>query len=91
MLQNLPKCYPKTGSIYSVLIPNYFFFFSFLAIHTIAHLFNVEWSVHARVEEKGTLAAMLSRLGDSPNESYINFYRETIPVSCEESLLHSSR
>ncbi|KAM6284630.1 NADPH oxidase 2 [Spheniscus humboldti] len=48
------------------------------AIHTIAHLFNVEWSVQARLEEKGTLAAVLSSLGDNPHESYINFYRKTI-------------
>ncbi|NWV45106.1 CY24B protein, partial [Daphoenositta chrysoptera] len=48
------------------------------AIHTIAHLFNVEWSVQARVEEKGTLAAVLSALGDKPNESYVNFFRQTI-------------
>lgn len=56
-------------------------FLSLLAIHTIAHLFNVEWSVQARVEEKGTLAAVLSSLGDNPNESYINFFRKTIGVS----------
>ncbi|XP_071668116.1 NADPH oxidase 2 isoform X2 [Patagioenas fasciata] len=48
------------------------------AIHTIAHLFNVEWSVQARVEEDRTLAAVLSRLGDNPNESYINFFRKKI-------------
>lgn len=56
-------------------------FLSLLAIHTIAHLFNVEWSVQARVEEKGTLAAVLSGLGDKPKESYVNFYRQTIAVS----------
>ncbi|OWK63717.1 Cytochrome b-245 heavy chain [Lonchura striata] len=54
-------------------------FLSLLAIHTIAHLFNVEWSVQARVEEKGTLAAVLSGLGDKPKESYVNFFRQTIP------------
>lgn len=58
-----------------------FSFLSLPAIHTIAHLFNVEWSVQARVEEKETLAAALSSLGDGPEETYINFYRKTIGVS----------
>ena len=56
-------------------------FLTLPAIHTIAHLFNVEWSVQARVEEEGTLAAVLSSLGDKPHESYINFYRNKIQVS----------
>lgn len=58
-----------------------FSFLSLLAIHTIAHLFNVEWSVQARVEEEGNLAAVLSSLGDNPNESYVNFFRKKIGVS----------
>ncbi|KAK2527084.1 cytochrome b-245 heavy chain [Columba guinea] len=67
------------------LVLRCFFVYCFLmnftqypAIHTIAHLFNVEWSVQARVEEDRTLAAVLSRLGDNPNESYINFFRKKI-------------
>lgn len=73
--QMLPK---TTEYLWSVLIVP---FVSLPAIHTIAHLFNVEWSVQARVEEKGTLAAALSGLGDKPDESYVNFYRQTIGVS----------
>lgn len=73
--QMLPK---TTEYLWSMLIIP---FLSLLAIHTIAHLFNVEWSVQARVEEKGTLAAVLSGLGDKPSESYVNFYRQTIEVS----------
>lgn len=37
--------------------------------------------MEARVEQKGTLAAVLSKLGDEPGQTYINFYRKTIEVS----------
>lgn len=35
--------------------------------------------MQARVEEKDTLTSALSKLGDKPGESYVNFYRQTIP------------
>lgn len=37
--------------------------------------------MQARVEEEGNLAAVLSSLGDNPNESYVNFFRKKIGVS----------
>ncbi|XP_067401403.1 cytochrome b-245 heavy chain isoform X2 [Emydura macquarii macquarii] len=49
------------------------------AIHTIAHLFNVERCVDARVEANGTIQAALSDLGDKPDETYLNFVRKKIP------------
>ncbi|KAM9172563.1 NADPH oxidase 2 [Pangshura tecta] len=49
------------------------------AIHTIAHLFNVERCVDARVETKETIQVALSRLGDEPGETYLNFVRKKIP------------
>ncbi|XP_074839495.1 NADPH oxidase 2 [Carettochelys insculpta] len=49
------------------------------AIHTVAHLFNVERCVDARVEAKGTIQAALSDLGDKPGQTYLNFVRKKIP------------
>uniref|UniRef100_A0A674IHI8 NADPH oxidase 2 n=2 Tax=Terrapene triunguis TaxID=2587831 RepID=A0A674IHI8_9SAUR len=49
------------------------------AIHTIAHLFNVERCVDARVEAKETIQAALSELGDKSGETYLNFVRKKIP------------
>uniref|UniRef100_M3YLX9 NADPH oxidase 2 n=1 Tax=Mustela putorius furo TaxID=9669 RepID=M3YLX9_MUSPF len=49
------------------------------AIHTIAHLFNVEWCVNARVNKSDSYSIALSRLGDKPGETYLNFAREEIP------------
>ncbi|XP_006277149.3 cytochrome b-245 heavy chain [Alligator mississippiensis] len=46
------------------------------AIHTIAHLFNVEWLVEARLNEEGNLSYALSQLGDKPDQTYLNFVRE---------------
>ncbi|XP_034279689.1 cytochrome b-245 heavy chain [Pantherophis guttatus] len=48
------------------------------AIHTIAHLFNVERLVDARTEENGTIKGALSDLGDQLGESYLNFARKKI-------------
>nr|XP_035955956.1 cytochrome b-245 heavy chain-like [Halichoerus grypus] len=49
------------------------------AIHTIAHLFNVEWCVNARVNNSDSYSIALSNLGDKPGESYLNFARKKIP------------
>ncbi|XP_034858839.1 cytochrome b-245 heavy chain [Mirounga leonina] len=49
------------------------------AIHTIAHLFNVEWCVNARVNNSDRYSIALSDLGDKPGESYLNFARKKIP------------
>lgn len=49
------------------------------AIHTVAHLFNVERLVNARVEANGTIVAALTDLGDRSNESYLNFVRSKVP------------
>lgn len=48
------------------------------AIHTIAHLFNVEWCVNARVGNSDAYSVALSALGDRQNESYLNFARDRI-------------
>ncbi|XP_018418531.1 PREDICTED: cytochrome b-245 heavy chain [Nanorana parkeri] len=48
-------------------------------IHTVAHLFNVERLVDARVEANGTIQAALSGLGDRSNETYLNFVRSKVP------------
>nr|7U8G_A Chain A, EGFP, Cytochrome b-245 heavy chain chimera [Homo sapiens] len=48
------------------------------AIHTIAHLFNVEWCVNARVNNSDPYSVALSELGDRQNESYLNFARKRI-------------
>uniref|UniRef100_A0A2K6LQT6 NADPH oxidase 2 n=1 Tax=Rhinopithecus bieti TaxID=61621 RepID=A0A2K6LQT6_RHIBE len=48
------------------------------AIHTIAHLFNVEWCVNARVGNSDRYSVALSELGDRQNESYLNFARDRI-------------
>ncbi|XP_029458978.1 cytochrome b-245 heavy chain [Rhinatrema bivittatum] len=48
-------------------------------IHTVAHLFNVERCVDARVEANGTIQAALSNLGDNKGESYLNFVRSKVP------------
>ncbi|XP_003271033.1 cytochrome b-245 heavy chain [Nomascus leucogenys] len=48
------------------------------AIHTIAHLFNVEWCVNARVNNSDPYSVALSQLGDRPNETYLNFARKRI-------------
>ncbi|MBZ3870721.1 Cytochrome b-245 heavy chain [Sciurus carolinensis] len=48
------------------------------AIHTIAHLFNVEWCVNARVNNSDPYSVALSKIGDKDGESYLNFAREKI-------------
>ncbi|XP_010826751.1 PREDICTED: cytochrome b-245 heavy chain, partial [Bison bison bison] len=48
------------------------------AIHTIAHLFNVEWCVNARVNNSDPYSIALSDIGDKPNETYLNFVRQRI-------------
>nr|XP_021518265.1 cytochrome b-245 heavy chain [Meriones unguiculatus] len=48
------------------------------AIHTIAHLFNVEWCVNARVGDSDPYSVALSNIGDRDNEEYLNFAREKI-------------
>nr|BAE32391.1 unnamed protein product [Mus musculus] len=48
------------------------------AIHTIAHLFNVEWCVNARVRISDRYSIALSDIGDNENEEYLNFAREKI-------------
>ncbi|XP_008574819.1 PREDICTED: cytochrome b-245 heavy chain [Galeopterus variegatus] len=48
------------------------------AIHTIAHLFNVEWCVNARVNNSDPYSIALSEIGDKEGESYLNFARERI-------------
>ncbi|XP_021008813.1 cytochrome b-245 heavy chain [Mus caroli] len=48
------------------------------AIHTIAHLFNVEWCVNARVGISDRYSVALSDIGDNANEEYLNFAREKI-------------
>ncbi|KAI5279572.1 cytochrome b-245 heavy chain isoform X1 [Manis pentadactyla] len=48
------------------------------AIHTIAHLFNVEFCVNARVNNSDPYSVALSELGDHENESYLNFARKKI-------------
>ncbi|XP_069318912.1 cytochrome b-245 heavy chain isoform X2 [Eulemur rufifrons] len=48
------------------------------AIHTIAHLFNVEWCVNARVGNSDPYSVALSKIGDRKNESYLNFVRDKI-------------
>ncbi|XP_006211900.1 NADPH oxidase 2 [Vicugna pacos] len=48
------------------------------AIHTIAHLFNVEWCVNARVNNSDPYSIALSEIGDKPGESYLNFARDRI-------------
>lgn len=58
-----------------------YFLCCFSAIHTIAHLFNVENLVNARNEQNITIQSVLSGLGDRKNETYLNFVRKKIPVS----------
>ncbi|KAF6389869.1 cytochrome b-245 beta chain [Rhinolophus ferrumequinum] len=48
------------------------------AIHTIAHLFNVEWCVNARVNNSDPYSIALSDIGDKPGETYLNFARDRI-------------
>ncbi|CAI9559216.1 unnamed protein product [Staurois parvus] len=48
-------------------------------IHTVAHLFNVERLVDARVEANGTIQAALTDLEDRNGESYLNFVRSKVP------------
>ncbi|XP_066105731.1 cytochrome b-245 heavy chain [Saccopteryx bilineata] len=48
------------------------------AIHTIAHLFNVEWCVNARVNKSDPFSIAISNIGDKPGETYLNFARERI-------------
>ncbi|XP_004645954.1 cytochrome b-245 heavy chain [Octodon degus] len=48
------------------------------AIHTIAHLFNVEWCVDARVNNSDPYSIALSNIGDKKGEHYLNFARERI-------------
>ncbi|KAM7339374.1 hypothetical protein ACRRTK_002858 [Alexandromys fortis] len=48
------------------------------AIHTVAHLFNVELSVDARMNRSDPDAAALSRIGDREGEEFLNFARARI-------------
>ncbi|KAM6143705.1 NADPH oxidase 2 [Erethizon dorsatum] len=48
------------------------------AIHTIAHLFNVEWCVDARVNKSDPYSIALSNIGDKEGETYLNFARARI-------------
>lgn len=48
------------------------------AIHTIAHLFNVEWCVNARVNNSDPYSIALSNIGDKSGEEYLNFARMRI-------------
>lgn len=48
------------------------------AIHTIAHLFNVEWCVNARLNKSDPYSIALSKIGDKEGEHYLNFAREKI-------------
>ncbi|XP_037368987.1 cytochrome b-245 heavy chain, partial [Talpa occidentalis] len=48
------------------------------AIHTIAHLFNVEWCVDARVNKSDPFLVALSEIGDKEGETYLNFARDRI-------------
>ncbi|KAJ6667615.1 hypothetical protein lerEdw1_016736 [Lerista edwardsae] len=48
-------------------------------IHTIAHLFNVEWLVNERNENKSSIQTALSDLGDHSGETYLNFARKKLP------------
>ena len=61
--------------------PLYFSSLPSLAIHTIAHLFNVEWCVNARVNNSDPYSIALSDIGDKPGETYLNFVRQRIKVS----------
>ncbi|KAG8452031.1 hypothetical protein GDO86_004000 [Hymenochirus boettgeri] len=49
------------------------------AIHTVAHLFNVENLVDARVEANGTIIAALTAIGDRDGETCLNFVRSKEP------------
>ncbi|XP_014687259.1 cytochrome b-245 heavy chain [Equus asinus] len=48
------------------------------AIHTIAHLFNVEWCVDARVNNSDSYSIALSKFEDKPGETYLNFAEKKI-------------
>uniref|UniRef100_A0A3Q2HFC9 NADPH oxidase 2 n=1 Tax=Equus caballus TaxID=9796 RepID=A0A3Q2HFC9_HORSE len=48
------------------------------AIHTIAHLFNVEWCVDARVNNSDSYSVALSKFEDKPGETYLNFAEKKI-------------
>lgn len=52
-----------------------------LAIHIVAHLFNLERYHLSQSEEAPGLPAALSKLGNSPNESYLNPIRTFSTVS----------
>ncbi|XP_036404541.1 NADPH oxidase 1 isoform X2 [Megalops cyprinoides] len=47
------------------------------AVHTIAHLFNMEWYNNSRRGEYDTLSTALSSLEDTDNETYLNPIRST--------------
>lgn len=70
--------------------PLYFSFLFSLAIHTIAHLFNVEWCVNARVNNSDPYSIALSEIGDKKGETYLNFVRDRIKVSLSfpDSIVH---
>uniref|UniRef100_A0A8C9TI59 NADPH oxidase 1 n=1 Tax=Scleropages formosus TaxID=113540 RepID=A0A8C9TI59_SCLFO len=46
------------------------------AVHTIAHLFNVEWFTRSRQGGFDILSTTLSRLGELENETYLNPVRD---------------
>uniref|UniRef100_A0A8C4SNZ6 NADPH oxidase 1 n=1 Tax=Erpetoichthys calabaricus TaxID=27687 RepID=A0A8C4SNZ6_ERPCA len=47
------------------------------AVHTIAHLFNLEWFNNSRQGKYDVLSTELSEIGDKPNESFLNPIRST--------------
>lgn len=57
--------------------------FFFTAVHTIAHLLNVEWYSNSMAGLYGPLASNLSMLGDSTklNTTYLNPIRSNSTVS----------
>ena len=55
-----------------------------VAIHVVAHLFNLEHYHWSQSPEAEGLVAALSKLGDTPNETYLNPIRtfHTVSSSC---------
>lgn len=54
---------------------------SSLVIHIVAHLFNLERYHLGQAKDAEGLLAALSKLGDAPNESYLNPVRTFYMVS----------
>lgn len=51
------------------------------AIHVVAHWFNMERYHLGQAKDAGGLLAVLSKLGNAPNESYLNPVRTLYMVS----------